>query len=281
MKFFALLSAATLYFLLPSTGLAQNTGQIECARSDDYVYLYSSMTTLQVRATLQCGEIVSITLRYDYYYGVRTAKGDTGFVSQSSVALIKDKPNGELPASPASPAAHERTHYDQHPHTAPPPRVVPPFTLLKDTPVRIKLTRTISSRTARPGDPVEFEVLEDVLVEGVPVLTKGAEVDGVVDQAEQKKRFGHNGALAVSITSLRLADGQEAPLRAYEQASVDSSALSTKDATMTQDTEFTILIDADVHLKRESFDQLKENSGASPSPTSSTSPTSTSESPRP
>ena len=91
MKFFALLSAVTLYFVLPSTGLAQNTGQIECARSDDYVYLYSSMTTLQVRATLQCGEIVSITLRYDYYYGVRTAKDDNGFVSQSSVALIKDK----------------------------------------------------------------------------------------------------------------------------------------------------------------------------------------------
>jgi hypothetical protein len=273
MRSFALLSAVTLYFLLPSTSLAQNTGQIECARSDDYIYLYSSMTTLQVRATLQCGEIVSITLRYDYYYGVRTAKGDTGFVSQSSVALIKDKPGGELPASPASPAAHERTHYDQHPHAGAPPRVVPPFTLLKDTPVRIKLTKTISSRTARVGDPVEFEVLDDVLVEGVPVLTKGAKVEGVIDQAEPKKRFGHNGALAVSITSLRLADGEEAPLRAYQEASVDSGALSTKDATLTQDTEFTILVDSDVHLKREAFDQLKDNSAASP--------TSGSEPPRP
>jgi hypothetical protein len=264
MRFFALLSAATLYFLFPPTGLAQNTGQIECARSDDYVYLYSSMTTLQVRATLQCGEIVSITLRYDYYYGVRTAKGDTGFVSQSSVALIKDKPGGELPASPASPTARERTHYDQHPHTAPPPRVVPPFTLLKDTPVRIKLTRTISSRTARVGDAVEFDVLEDVIVEGVPVLTKGARVTGTIDQAEPKKRFGHNGAIAVSITSLRLADGEEAPLRAYEQASVDSSALSTKDAIMSQDTEFIVLVDGDVHLKRDAFDQQKDNSAASP-----------------
>ena len=110
-------------------------------------------------------------------------------------------------------------------------------------------------------------------MEGVPVLTKGTRVTGAIDQADPKKRFGHNGALAVSITSLRLADGEEAPLRAYEQASVDSSALSTNDATMTQDTEFTILIDADVHLKRESFDQLKDNSAASP--------TSGSEPPRP
>jgi len=268
MRFLVLLSAATLYFLLPSTGEAQNTGQIECARSDDYVYLYSSMTTLQVRATLQCGEIVSITLRYDYYYGVRTAKGDTGFVSQSSVVLIKDKPGGDLPTPPANPAARERTHYDQHPHSAPPPRVVPPFTLLKDTPVRIKLTKTISSRTARVGDTVEFEVLEDVLLEGVPVLNKGAKVNGVIDEAEPKKRFGHNGTLSVSITSLRLADGEQAPLRAYEQASVDSGTLSTKDATMSQDTEFTILIDADVHLKREAFDPQKDNSAASPTPAS-------------
>ena len=267
MRFFALLSAVTLYFVLPSAGLAQNTGQIECARSDEYVYLYSSMTTLQVRATLQCGEIVSITLRYDYYYGVRTAKGDTGFVSQSSVVLIKDKP-GDLPTAPANPAARERTHYDQHPHSAQPPRVVPPFTLLKDTPVRIKLTKTISSRTARVGDTVEFEVLEDVLVEGVPVLKKGAKVTGVVDQAEPKKRFGHNGTLAVSITSLRLTDGEQAPLRAYEQASADSGTLSTKDATMSQDTEFTVLVDGDVHLKRDAFDQQKDNSAASPTSTS-------------
>lgn len=264
MRFSVLLSAVALYFLFPLTGVAQNTGQIECARSDEYVYLYGSMTTLQVRGTLQCGEIVSITLRYDYYYGVRTTKGDTGFVSQASVVLIKDKPGGDLPASSPSPTARERTHYDQHPHSAPPPRVVPPFTLLKDTPVRIKLTKTISSRTAHVGDTVEFEVLEDVLVEGVPVLNKGAKVNGVIDQAEPKKRFGHNGTLAVSITSLSLTDGEQAPLRAYEQTSVDSAALSTKDATMSQNTEFTILVDGDVHLKREAFESQKDNSAASP-----------------
>lgn len=270
MRFFVLLSAVTLYFIFPSSGAAQNTGQIECARSDEYVYLYGSMTTLQVRGTLQCGEIVSITLRYDYYYGVRTAKGDTGFVSQSSVVLIKDKPGGDLPTPPTGPAPRERTHYDQHPHSPPPRRVVPPFTLLKDTPVRIKLTKTISSRTAHVGDTVEFEVLDEVLVEGVPVLNKGAKVNGVIDQAEPKKRFGHNGTLAVSITSLRLTDGERAPLRAYEQASVDSAALSTKDATLSQNTEFTILIDGDVHLKREGFEPQKDNSAASP--TSATEP---------
>ena len=270
MRFFVLLSAVTFYFLFPSPGAAQSTGRIECARSDEYIYLYSSITTLQVRATLQCGEIVSIRLRYDYYYGVRTAKGDTGFVSQASLVVLKDKPAGDLPTPPTDPAAHERTHYDQGPHSAPPRRVVPPFTLLKDTPIRIKLTKTISSGTAHVGDAVEFEVLEDVLVEGVPVLTKGAKVNGVIAEAEPKKRFGHNGSLAVSITSLRLTDGEQAPLRAYEEASGASAGLSSKDATMSQNTEFTVLIDGDVHLKREEFESQKENSAASPTPSSET-----------
>ena len=39
--------------------------------------------------------------------------------------LIKDKPGGDLPTPATSPTARERTHYDQHPHSAPPPRVVP------------------------------------------------------------------------------------------------------------------------------------------------------------
>jgi hypothetical protein len=38
--------------------------------------------------------------------------------------------------------------------------------------VHVKLTKTISSATAKVGDTVEFEVVDDVLVEGVPVLTR-------------------------------------------------------------------------------------------------------------
>src|SRR5437667_2058460 len=55
------------------------TGVQTCALpicSDDYVYLYSSMTTLDVRTTLQCGEQVQITGRYDVYFGVRTEVQD-------------------------------------------------------------------------------------------------------------------------------------------------------------------------------------------------------------
>jgi hypothetical protein len=77
---------------MTATTRAQSVGQVECPRSGGYVYLYSSMITMDVRGTLQCGEQVQITGRYDTYFGVRTAKGEIGYVPLDSVLLIKDKP---------------------------------------------------------------------------------------------------------------------------------------------------------------------------------------------
>src|SRR5437899_7500074 len=101
MKFLAICSAILLFLFVPSPGKAQNTGQIECARDDGYVYLYSSMTTLDVRTTLQCGEIVQITGRYEGYFGVRSAKGETGYVPLAALVLLKDQPGTGLPAAGA------------------------------------------------------------------------------------------------------------------------------------------------------------------------------------
>lgn len=274
MRVYPLWAAVAFCLLFPSLGRAQNTGRIECARNDDYVYLYSSMTTLDVRATLQCGEIVVITLRYDYYLGVHTAKGIDGFVPLASVVVIKDRPGTGLPTPGSEAAARERTHYDERPREAPAPAhsIVSPFSLLRNTPVRIRLAKTISSATAHVGDSADLEVAEDVFVEGVPVLTKGAKVSGVIAEAEPKKRFGHGGKLALSITSLRLADGEQAPLRSYEEASGSPSTSHVsagKDAVMAENTEFTVLVDGDVHLKREAF-ETPDNSAASPSPSTET-----------
>src|ERR1700694_2287568 len=89
----------TAFFCLvvPAIAQAQSVGQVECPRSGGYVYLYSSMITMDVRGTLQCGEQVQITGRYDTYFGVRTAKGEIGYVPLDSVLLIKDKPGANQP----------------------------------------------------------------------------------------------------------------------------------------------------------------------------------------
>lgn len=207
MKVFTLCSAAVLVLLSPSLGRAQNTGRIECPRNDGYVYLYSSITTMDVRATLQCGEVIQINGRYDNYYSVRSGKGDTGYVPLASIVLLRDQPGAGLPAP--APPARERTPYDERPRGAPAPAraIVASFTLLNDTPVHVKLTKALSSATAHVGEPVEFEVVEDVFVEGVLVLNKGAKASGVIAAAEPKKHFGRGGRLAFSIKTVGLVDG--------------------------------------------------------------------------
>jgi len=48
MNIFALCSAAVFFLVSPSPRWAQNTGRIDCPRNDGYVYLYSSIVTMDV-----------------------------------------------------------------------------------------------------------------------------------------------------------------------------------------------------------------------------------------
>ena len=280
MKLFALCSVVAFCLFFPSLSSAQNTGRIECARNDGYVYLYSSLTTLDVRATLPCGAIVQITTRYDMYFGVRTAKGEIGFVPQANVVVLKDQPGAALPAPSSEPPARERIHYDEPPREAPvpAPATIAAFTLLNNTPVRVRLVKTISSADARAGDAVELEVLDDISVQGVAVLPKGSKASGVIAIAEPKKRFGRSGRLAFSITSVRLADGEQARLRGYHEESGSSNTSSSavnplasgKDVAILKDAEFPALVDGDVPLKREAFASAKDDSPTAPASSAQT-----------
>lgn len=84
---------------------------------------------------------------------------------------------------------------------------------------------------------------------------------------EIKKRFGHDGKLAISITSVRLADNESAPVRFYFETFGSSNASSTvqlssgKNAAIAPGTEFKALIDGDVRLKREDFVTNKDTAG--------------------
>jgi hypothetical protein len=91
-----------------------------------------------------------------------------------------------------------------------------PNTLLEGTPVKLRLGETISSETSKTGQQVPFEVTEEVDVQGVPVILKGAAALATVTDAEPKKRMGRGGKLDVNIDSVRLADGEKAQLKASE-----------------------------------------------------------------
>ena len=273
MRFNAKYFAVLLGIFCPAITQGQSVGQVECQRSGGYVYLYSSMTTLDVRTTLQCGEQVQITGRYDVYFGVRTAKGDVGYVPVDSLLLLKDKPGATPQPAPPQPP-RERILYDAPglPGSAAPhaPANSPEFTLRNGTPIHMKLGKTISSATAHVGDSVDLQVTEDVILDGLAVIPRGAAAVGVVKEAEPRKRLGHGGKLAFSINTVRLRDNEEAAVRSFQESSgANNSAggiLSSKDVIFAQGTEFTAYVDGDMHLKKAAFQAEKDSSGTAPAP---------------
>src|SRR5712664_4040088 len=91
------------------------------------------------------------------------------------------------------------------------------FGLEDGTPIKLRLTRNLSSADATTGDRVDFEVLEDVKVKDVIVVPRGGLALATVTEAEHKRRMARGGKLNVNIDDVRLADGEKAPLRAVKE----------------------------------------------------------------
>jgi len=92
-----------------------------------------------------------------------------------------------------------------------------PFGLEDGTPIRMRITRTISSADAKVDERVDFEVLEEIKVGDVVVVPRGAIAWATVTEAQPKRRMARGGKLNVNIDAVRLASGEKAPLRAVKE----------------------------------------------------------------
>src|SRR5262249_35273412 len=79
-----------------------------------------------------------------------------------------------------------------------------PFVLHDGTPVRLRLSRNLSSADATMGETVDFEVLDEVKVNDVVVIARGSVALGTVIEAQSKRRMGRAGKLNVNIDHVRL-----------------------------------------------------------------------------
>jgi hypothetical protein len=84
------------------------------------------------------------------------------------------------------------------------------------TPVHLVLSQNLSSADAVTGQTVEFEVVDDVIVNGFVVIPHGATAWATVTDAEHKRRMGRAGKLDLNVDKVRLADGEKALLRAVK-----------------------------------------------------------------
>ena len=94
----------------------------------------------------------------------------------------------------------------------------PVRTLDDGTPVSLRISQTVSSADAHVNDREEFEVVEEVRVADTLIIPKGGIAWGTVTEAQHKRRLGRGGKLEIVMNSVRLADGETAPLRATKEA---------------------------------------------------------------
>jgi hypothetical protein len=94
----------------------------------------------------------------------------------------------------------------------------PASTLEDGKPVTLRISQTVSSADAHVNDRVEFEVVDDVRVADTLIIPKGGIAWGTVTEAQHKRRLGRGGKLEIVMNSVRLADGETAPLRATKEA---------------------------------------------------------------
>jgi hypothetical protein len=188
--------------------------------------------------------------------------GDAPLGAQQASSI--SKPTDKTPAAQTSPL--------------PPPAQGPPKpdTLLDGTPIKLRIGRTISSADAKVGDQIDFEVLDEVKVEDVVVIAKGATALGTVTAAEPKRRMGRGGKLDINLDSVRLVDNEKAALSAtaggkggsHTGAMVGAMAATAiftlggsalfllmhgKDITIPKGTELTAYVNGDMTLQMAHF----------------------------
>jgi hypothetical protein len=151
-----------------------------------------------------------------------------------------------------------------------------PHTLLDGTPVKLRLSETISSADTKVGQEIPFEVIEDLTVDQEVVLAKGAPAIATVTDAEHKKSMGRAGKLNISISYARLKDQEKVALRASKDTkggghvgAMTGAIVATsivffpaaplflfihgKDITIPQGTEITAFVEGDMHLDMAKF----------------------------
>ena len=124
-----------------------------------------------------------------------------------STSIFSQQPQTNAPVTSSGAPAQSSTSQNKAPV---------PFHLAEDTPVRMKLARTMSSKDARVDERVDFEVLDDIKIGGVVVIERGSTALATVTEAYPKRRMGRSGKLKMNIDFVRLATGEKVPLRAVK-----------------------------------------------------------------
>lgn len=151
------------------------------------------------------------------------------------------------------------------------------FVLQDGTPVKLRLNRNVSSADATVGESVDFEVLEEVSIDGIAVIPKSSTAIGTVTEAAPNVRLadtekaavravkdakggGHTGGMTAGIVATGLLFWPAAPFFLF---------MHGKDITVPKGAEVTAYVNGDMKLVEAKFTSPSPDTSAAAATSSS------------
>lgn len=99
-------------------------------------------------------------------------------------------------------------------------------TLPKDSVFKVAFTSELSTKNSRQGDAVHFKAADNLYVNDVLVLPKGATGVGVVKKVVQPGIFGKDGRIDIDFTYIYGVDGTKLPITVGELAKQKAESIA-------------------------------------------------------
>lgn len=91
-------------------------------------------------------------------------------------------------------------------------------TIPEGTRIAARFADSLDSGQVRVGDPVTMDVIEDLKINGVTAIPRGAAVMGRVTAAKGARKMGRGGKLDISFETVTAWDGTKVPVRGADVA---------------------------------------------------------------
>ena len=157
---------------------------------------------------------------------------------QEPVGPINAAPAASAPIPPphAQPAVSSTAANTSAPST--PPATNAKVIVPAGTHIPLVLHNAISTRSARPGDPVYFETVFPVVVDGKVVIPAGSYVSGEVTQSKRAGKVKGKAQIAIRLTTMILPNSYEVNLAAMpSNAGTGGGETTNNEGTITGDSD--------------------------------------------
>jgi len=103
---------------------------------------------------------------------------------------------------------------------------IAPRTASQGTLVKVEFLTPLDSGKSRVGDTVEFQVVDNVVIDGILVIPAGSRATGQVTKVSSAKGFGKDGSIDIDFKTVEAFDGSPVPLVLGEKAKQENKNMA-------------------------------------------------------